>query len=136
MNVSSFSTDEVTSDKVNSIIKSLDATKAPGTDKIPMKLIFLASDFLSKPTSKALNNCITSYTFPENTKIATVVTINKKTDDKYVISNYRPVSLFHGFSKIYEIHLKNHLVSSMNQHISDLVSAYRKNLKLMVCMKT
>ena len=80
MNVSSFSTDEVTSDKVNSIIKSLDATKAPGTDKIPMKLFILASDFLSKPISKALNNCITSYTFPENTKIATVVTINKKTD--------------------------------------------------------
>ena len=30
------------------------------------------------------------------------------------------------FSKIYEIHLKNHLVSSMNQHISNLASAYRK----------
>ena len=62
---------------------------------------------------------------------ATVVLIDKKTDDKYVISNYRPVSLLNGFSKIYEIHLKNHLknhlVSSMNQHISNLVSAYRKN---------
>ena len=136
MNISSFSTDEVTPDKVNSIIKSLDATKAPGTDKIPMKLIILASDFLSKPTSKALNNCITSYTFPENAKVATVVPINKKTDDKFVIFNYRPVSLFNGFSKIYETHLKNHLVSSMNQHISNLVSAYRKNLKLMVCMKS
>ena len=35
--------------------------------------------------------------------------------------------LVYGFSKIYEIHLKNHLVSPMNQHISNLVSAYRKN---------
>ena len=92
-----------------------------------MKLIILASDFLSKPISKALNNCINSCTFPENAKVATVVPIDKKTDDKYVISNYRPVSLLNGFSKIYEIHLKNHLVSSMNQHISNLVSAYRKN---------
>ena len=76
MDISSFSTDEVTPDKVNSIIKSLDANKAPGTYKIPMKLIILASDFLSKPISKALNNCITSCTFPENAKVATVVLVS------------------------------------------------------------
>ena len=33
MDISSFSTDEVTPDKVNPIIKFLDANKAPGTDK-------------------------------------------------------------------------------------------------------
>ena len=79
-----------------------------------MKLIVLASDFISKPISKAFNNCITSCTFPENAKVATVVPIDKKIDDKYVISNYRPVNLLNDFSKINEIHLKNHLVSSMN----------------------
>ena len=46
MDISSFSTDEVTPDKANSIIKSLDATKVPATDKIPIKLILFASDFL------------------------------------------------------------------------------------------
>ena len=56
MDISFFSTDEVTPDRVNSIIKSLDANKAPGTDKIPRKLIILASDFSSKPISEALNN--------------------------------------------------------------------------------
>ena len=105
MDTSSFSTDEVTPDKVNSIIKSLDANKASDTDKIPIKLIILASDLLSKPISKALNNCITSCTFPESAKVATVVPIDKKADDKYVIPNYRPVSLLKGFSNIYEIHL-------------------------------
>ena len=83
MDISSFTTNEVTPDKVNPIMKSLDANKAPGTDKISMKLIILASDFLSKPVSKALNNCITSLTFPENTKVATVASIDKKIDDKY-----------------------------------------------------
>ena len=78
---------------INSIIKSIDANKAPGTDKIPMELIILASDFLSKPISKALNNCINSCTYLENAKVVTVVPIDKKTDDKYVISNYRPDSL-------------------------------------------
>ena len=127
MDTLSFSTDGVTPNKVNSIIKSLDANKASRTDKIPMKLIILASVFFSKPISKDLNNYITSCAFPENGKVATVVPIDKKNDDKYVISNYRPINLLNGFSKIYEIHLKNHLVSSMIQHISNLVSAYRKN---------
>ena len=89
-----------------------------------MKLIILASNFVSKLLSKALNNCISSCTFPENANVATVVPIDKKTDDKHVISNYRSVfSLLNYFSKIYKIHLKNYLVSSMNQCISNLVSA-------------
>ena len=59
MDISSFSTDEVIPDKVNSVIKSLDANKAPGTYKTPIKLPILASDFLSKPISKVLNNYLT-----------------------------------------------------------------------------
>ena len=97
MDTSSFSTDEVTPDKANLIIKSLEVNQAYGKDKIPMELIILESDFLSKPISKALNNCITSCTFPENAKVATVVPIDKKTDNKHVISNNRPVSLLNGF---------------------------------------
>ena len=67
------------------------------------------------------------YLSRKNAKVATVVPIDKKTDGKYVISNYRPVSLLNGFSKIYEIHLKNHLIFSTKQHLSNLVSTYRKN---------
>ena len=45
MDISSFSTEGVTPDKVNSRIRFLDTTKAPGTDKMPM---ILGSDFVSK----------------------------------------------------------------------------------------
>ena len=37
-------------------------------------------------------------------KLSLFVPIDKKTDDKYVMSNYSPGSLLNGFSKIYEIH--------------------------------
>ena len=69
---------------------------------MPIKLIILASDFLSKQISKALNNCITSHIFPGNAKVVTVVPIDNKTDDKYVVSNYGSVNLLNGFSKIYQ----------------------------------
>ena len=90
MDISSFSTEGVTPDKVNSRIRFLDTTKAPGTDKMPM---ILGSDFVSKLISKALNNFITSGTFPENAKAATVVPIDEKTNDKHVVSNYRLLAL-------------------------------------------
>ena len=95
--------------------------------KILMKLTILASDFLSKPISKALNNCITSCTFPENAKVATVVPIYKKTDDKDVISNYRLVSLLNSFSKTYEIHPKNYLVSFMPTYFESCFSLQEKS---------
>ena len=91
-----------------------------------MKLIILASDFLSKPVSKVLNNCIISCTFPENAKVDTAVPIDKKTDDKYVISNYRPVSLLNCFSKIFEIHLKHHLVSSIYKTLGGMEKMSRQ----------
>ena len=109
MDISSFSTEGVTPDKVNSRIRFLDTTKAPGTDKMPMNFSILGSDFVSKLISKALNNFITSGTFPENAKVATVVPIDEKTNDKHVVSNYRLLALLNGFSKICKIHLKNHL---------------------------
>ena len=90
MDISSFSTEGVTPDKVNSRIRFLDTTKAPGTDKMPM---ILGSDFVSKLISKALNNFITSGTFPENAKVATVIPIDEKTNDKHVVSNYRLLAL-------------------------------------------
>ena len=73
-----FSTDEVTPDKVNSIIKSLDANKVPGTDKIPTKLIILGPDFLSKPISKALNNCITSVPLLKMLKLPLLFRLKRK----------------------------------------------------------
>ena len=44
----------VTSDEVNLILKSLNTKKASGTDKIPTKLVKLASNFLSKPLATAI----------------------------------------------------------------------------------
>ena len=72
-----------------------------------------------------MNNSITSSTFPDWAKVATVVPIDKKTDD-ISMSNFRPVSLLNCFSKIYENYINNYIVNSMSNYISPYVSAYRK----------
>ena len=86
----------------------------------------MASEVLSKPLSVAMSNSITSSIFPDRAKVATVVPIDKKTDNKYTVPKFRPVSLLNCFSKIYENYIKSHVVNSMNNYISLYVSAYRK----------
>ena len=87
----------------------------------------MASDILAEPLSIAINNSIRTSTFPNNAKIATVVPIDKKTDDKYVISNFRPINILNCLSKVYQNIIKNELLKSMNVHLSLFISTYRKN---------
>ena len=91
---------------------------------MPIKLVKLASKVLSKPL--AMNNSITFSTFPDSAKVAIVVSMDKKTDHKYTVSNFKPVTLLNCFSKIYENYIKNHRVNSMNNYISPYAAAYRK----------
>ena len=87
----------------------------------------LPSEILPEPLSIAINNSIRTSTFSKNAKIATIVPIDKKTGDKYVISNFRPVSILNCLSKVYENVIKNELLKSMSVHLSPFISAYRKN---------
>ena len=84
------------------MLKSLNSKKVAGTDRLLIKLVKLASEVLSKPWSIAMNNSITSSTFPDRSKVTAVVPIDKNTDNKYTVSNFRPVSLLNWFSEIYE----------------------------------
>ena len=120
---------KITTKEINTVLKSLNSKKAPEIDKIPTKLVKLASDILAEPLPIAITNSISTSTFPNNAKIASVVLIDKKTDDKYVISNFRPVSILNCFSKVYENVIKNELLKSMNVHLSPFLSAYPKNYK-------
>ena len=65
--------------------------------------------------------------FPDNAKIACVSPLDKHTDDKYSVTNFRPVSVLNTFSKIYEKIVKAFLISKMEQDFSPLLSAYRKS---------
>ena len=74
---------QVASNEINLILKSFNTKEASGTNKIPTKLVKLASNFLSKPLVTAINNRLASSKFPVVGKVATVIAIDKK--DKWQI---------------------------------------------------
>ena len=87
----------------------------------------LSPDVLAEPLPVAINISISTYTFPSNAKIVSVVPNEKKTDDKYVISNFRSVIILNCLSKVYENVIKNESVKSMNVHISSFITPYGKD---------
>ena len=67
--------------------------------------------------------------FPDNTKIACVSPLDKHTDDKYSVTNFRPVSVLNTFSKISENVVKGFLISKMEHHFLPFISAYHKSFR-------
>ena len=95
-----------TAESVAKIVLSLDTKKATGFDMIPTRLVKLGVKTISSPLSNAINNSILERIFPDNAKVAVVSPLDKNTDNKNTILNYRPVSLLSVFSKVYEKVLK------------------------------
>ena len=101
---------------------SLDTKKATGVDKIPPKLVKLAADVLATPLSLAINSSIDKGAFPDAAKVASVSSADKKLTMKIKYPILYPSAF-----KVYEIIIKNHLVSIMNKHFSPYIAAYRQN---------
>ena len=122
-----FSLKPTTIDNVKKLLSKIDTKKAVGIDTIPRKLIKMVSNFSSPILTTAINSSVENNVFPENTKVATVVPLDKGKPDKNDISNFRPVSLLNTFSKFCERVIKGQLVLSMENYFSPLASVYRKN---------
>ena len=61
--------------------------KASGEDKIPPRLVEMASNFLPKPISDIINTAIDTNTFLDRAKQASVEPIDKGGNDKHIYTN-------------------------------------------------
>ena len=100
--------------------------KASGEDKIPPRLVKMASNFLSEPIANIINTAIDTNIFPDRAKRASVTPTDKGGNDKHIYTNYRPVSVLNTFSKIIELAIFDQLTKHTNHFLSIFVSAYRK----------
>ena len=108
-------------------IKSLNCSKATGTDCIPAKSLTLAADILAAPLTKIFNKSVDTNTFPDEAKKAEVIPVYKK-DNALEKKNHRPVSILTSISKIFE----NLIVTQLRERwlddiFNDYLTAFRPN---------
>ena len=82
-------------------ISNFKANKSPGYDDVLPKIVKSVIHTIAEPLSTATNVSFDQGTFPDALKLAKVGPISKS-DDRTIVSNYRPVSVLSVFSKIYE----------------------------------
>ena len=107
-------------------MSKFDGRKSTGVDKIPPKLVHLASDKLASPSTKAINCSIRNFVFPQNAKTAAVCPPDKGEPIRTADKNYRPVSVLNTFSKIFEKILKEQLIPFLDETMSTFMTAYRR----------
>ena len=94
----------------------LPTNKATGLDKIPCRLVKLASPFIADSLCNIFNMSIISGIFPLEWKVAKVIPIHKD-NEKDELNNYRPFCHFF----FVNFHFVNHLKSNGKVDIQPIV---------------
>ena len=116
----------MSSDEVRKLLQQLNPKEAISDKKILPVLIKIAAEPLNTPLSIALNNSFKQNILPDNAKVTCVKPLDKKTENKHSISNFRPVSISNTFSKIYQKFSKNFLISETEMLLSPFSAAHKK----------
>ena len=101
--------------KVENILKSLDISKATGTDNIGPRLLKVAASVIADSITFICNCSIQNSVFPDKWKDAKVSPLHKNgpCDD---VNNYRPISVLPVLSKILERHVHISLMNYLNEY--------------------
>lgn len=98
---------------VDTAIRKLKNTSSHGNDGLSSKLIKLLSPYITQPITTIINQSLKTGIFPDALKVAKVIPIYKKEDNK-LLENYRPISVLPTISKIFERVLHNQIQDYMN----------------------
>jgi hypothetical protein len=115
--------------EVNCILSNLDSSSACGWDGIPIDLLKLCQAFVSPIISHLANLCFQTGIFPTSLKRSIVTPVHKSGNSRD-ISNFRPISVLNGISKIIEKLLNTRLISFMTKNgtLSKSQYGFRKGM--------
>jgi len=115
--------------EIRQIILALKNSSSKGHDNLCTSIIKNCCDELAQPLAHIFNKSMSDGIVPDDLKIAKIIPIYKS-DDKKVVSNYRPISVLPAFSKILEKIIYNRLLDfiSQNDILSKNQYGFRKNI--------
>jgi hypothetical protein len=124
----SFKFKHVSCQSVFQQIMKLDSHKRGGINEVPALVYQAISDLIVEPLTILINESFDTHIFPDCLKIALVTPIFKKGSSSQP-SNYRPISSLPIVSKLFEINIKDQLMTFLENHnlLSDHQFGYRKH---------
>ena len=121
-----FSFKPVTSEEVLKTIYTLKNNKGSLSYTIPVKILKTFSGSFLPYLTGVINHSIATSSFPDEIKLAEVISAFKK-DDLLDKENYCPISLLSHTSKRYKKILFNQTSDYMKPYISDLLTGFRRS---------
>ena len=115
--------------EINQVIHSLKNSNSKGHDDLSVNTLKSCGELILKPLCILFNKSIQTGIVPDELKIAKIIPIFKS-DDKKIVSNYRPISVLPAFSKVFERLVYNRLLSFIDQNniLSKAQYGFRKNI--------
>ena len=105
----------ITYDCVKSEILSLPNNKSHGWYSSPIKLLKCWIDIIAPVLSEVFNTSISLGRYPTKLKLSRIVPVFKS-DDETDPNNYRPISLFSNFNRIFERLMYTRMMNYIEKH--------------------
>ena len=110
-----FDEQDLTEQELKEAVASLKPNKILGCDSIHVNVIKVIYEELKRPLFHIFDQSLKSGIFTDKLKIVKVLPVYKSRK-KYVLSNYRPISVLPCFSKILERIMYNRLYNYLNEN--------------------
>ena len=105
-------------------IENLCIKKATQQSDIPVRIMKENNDLCSYILHHSFNNSVSSSVFPNDLKKADITPIYKK-DEKFLMTNYRPVSILPNVSKLFERSMFNQISTYFEKLFSKFQCGFR-----------
>jgi hypothetical protein len=118
----------VTEKEIIQMAHSIENKNSAGADGVPDKIIKFSIPFISKILVYLCNISLTEGSFPKRLKVSKVIPLQKKGNVNDV-TNFRPISLLSGFSKIFEKVMLQRVINFLDKNsvLANQQHGFRKN---------